>query len=765
MGGLALSSILNFTQRFDDSKEAFFRLHRQAPGHPTPCALATPDGVELSLLTGKWHRTALDSFAPPRSQLHEEIEVGLCSNSNVYGFLKYLMKNSSSMLVTRDPASTDASPTYQLAEDAFLEKICYGKSQNTDAEIFGDVRERITRAYIHSSAAFVKLSTGCSWLATKPFGSTSTCPNAGFVQAELTAAAKDIAAFGFAAVADSGEMLYRLAALAVLAYRDRTANGGLCFSNENQLNASEFCQQVYDEVSENPTHALTTQYPATDLTINGELLPPYEVAVRQRAQSLRTCADAAYLGGAISNPPSPPPAPMTLFSSAVESKTGAVKTCTDTLEWGLFDTRRLFGVPDPRGPFEVKTSYLPGLIDVIYSGAGLSNMQKTTYEEYDRRDNELRQYASYRMVATAVVASLVNWSAGFFLGRATIPLFVFVCIRCLGVKSQVTGDTQKLVPPPPRLPFFLALFVAIFAWVWAGFVDPAYHLSPFYIDGDCGSWRSGADTSAPWSTTSSYKSAREAGLVLWFVLVVPVWGLIYNTQLRGFGISRKRLKKMRRYLNPKQNPTTLALIPQTVLMTALGLTAVHSSKQWFKVAVRDEVLANPGDLEAEDYSNDLTAIVFASVFSGWVVGAMTRRWAANQSPAIVKLPFLGSVAFSTGFPALQNFILLTNANDRSRAQGNSGDDPRFTLYIVGLVAQGATLVLALFVFQAWLVGDAIPQTNAVDVPVADEENLDEEESYEDNTRTTELSAGSFLDVRLESLPLLSIGRSHAPNEG
>jgi hypothetical protein len=784
MGGLAISSIFAFVDRFDDAKDTFWRLHRLAPTHPHPCALATPDGVELSYLAGKWSHSPLDVFMPATAKLHDDMRAALCANSNIYGFLKHLMDNATTMVTARDDTSTELSPTWQTAENKFLELVCYGESQNTEVDTFGDVRGRIGRAYVHSHAAFVKYTTGCTWAAgADPFASATTCTHNAVVKAELLAAAQDQAAFGAKLDATTGEMMYRLAALAVLSYNDRNGNAAGCFSNPGTHNASVFCQSIYDELEADIVNFPQVAAPPAPAprTVNNEVLPPYEAAVRARDASMQTCANAVLSAGTQTNPPSPPPTPNTLFVAAHDmGKTDAVLTCTHTLEWGLMDIRRLFGVPDPRGPFEVHTSYVPGLIDIIYSGAGLSNMKKVTFEEYARRDNELRQYASYRMVATAVMASLTNWAMGFFLGRASIPFFVFLTIRFCRVKSEVTGFTQKLVPPPPRLPFWIAIFVGLFAWLWAFFVDPTRHFSPFYVDGSCETWKKAAIISAPWMTPDGYDSTRNTGINIWFVLFIPIWAILYNTQCRSGNASKKEMSRMRRYLNPKDNPTAFALIPQAVLMTMLGLTAVYSSEQWFVVAVRDEMQTNPGDLEAEDFTNDLTALVFASVFSGWLIGAMTRRWAATQSPALVKLPYLLSVGFATAFPFIQNSILLTAANDRSRELNSTGDNPRYVYYIIGIVCQGLTLMLAFFVFQSWLSGDGIPQTAASEVPVAGENapvappatvtgpTIDEllRSGAYDRPRngpgnpfvSSRIAGDDALSFKIETLPLLAMSR-------
>lgn len=655
---------------FEQTRDDLSRLHHTMHIDASPCALATPSTALLSIAVGHTDNSVWSSV-PSESKVARDFQLGLCGSSSVYSFLAYATKNWS-MVHTADEKTNPLDPdTWDTAEASFLDALC---NEDTEEDVFGDVRQRIARAYLHANAAFVRLATGCAFVAD-PF-SLESCAQSSFVKGQLTEAAKDTAAGGFGEAPDTGLALYRLVALSVAAYYDRSLNSNGCFGNTEGTNASHFCWTTYEERPIGFNGESSTK----EVVLPGE--PGYEAIARTQS----TCAAR---GGAVFDSPSPPPVPEWVYpENQWTASYPEIVSCSHALEYGLLDQRRLFGVPDPSGTFQVETAEFPWFSNLLYDREGLSKLDDgftLPHVRFDRR-SRLLVYACYRLLAVTVYCMLTNSVLGFFFGFSVVSLVMYVT-------SHILGWTQSIVQirPPPGPAFFVAVAVGVFAWFWGTFVDGAWHRSPFYVSADCGSWASAVQVSSPFLTTDG-DHRGERSWRAWLTLIVTAYSALYMFAFRAWGrIMKKRFKTESRALQPRTPVTTLATIMATSMCVVLMIIVQESKNRWVDRIITSAVTTGkiPTD-ELTDLENDLWVAIITPLFLGYAVGAMTQRWAVEKgSNLFSRFPWFASIGVAIFFP----FTLIwwtyadakTRQNDTDTRATYSGVFTALTLATEGLL--------------------------------------------------------------------------------
>ncbi len=693
-----LVSLLSVYDRFDRTKQTFLRLHSQIVGvypyeSPAPCALATPSASELTIAVGRFPRTPwVDD--PTEEDAYDAIEASLCGSDSIHSFLKHLSRNSS--LVT---AADAGGTTYNGAEVSLLNMLC-GEDLDTRRDVYGDIRMRIARAYMHSNAAFVKYATGCWATPTPPF-SAEVCGavTSALVTEHMNAAAVDTLAAGqhnAATFPETGDMLARLLMLAAISEADRAVNGGACFGNPLSLNASQFCAATYKErIGAAPLFVESVSPPPAAPTTLDTRTAPYENVMQRYG---RTCGDVS---AALSDPPSPPPIPSFVWDRP-EGDDPAVLACTHVLTFGLLDQRRLFGVPDPRDLFAVDTSWADYLSALLYRLTGLGLLDD---DPWDERQNSLPTrlllYSAHRLAATTALCTLTGFSMGFFATWAGMPLFVFFVARLTG-KADIFGTTNPLVRPPPGISFWLMVIVAFLASSWAIFVEPPKHMSPHYTDKSCAARK---DTSSPWATTSVDVSASD-----WWIAYVPfaiaVYAVIYAQFIRGGKCNlelRRRMANMFRIADPRSAAMGIAVITQALVILFLALGAGTSGAAWFEAAIEKRHLSVVGMQTADLVAKDCLVLSVGSIFVGACIGALCTRWTVTKQEAIMfKLPYAIVVFGCCFFPFLLQYSLVITNDQSTPGRG--------AYFVATLIAQAAT---GAFAFVNLLVFATVPVASVV----------------------------------------------------
>ena len=635
--GCVMGSFFGTIAQFQTLRDDLGRLHRTAHTKATPCALPVPSAAMLSMAIGHGQDDLWYSV-PDEGTTAEDLQMRLCGSTSIYKALAFVMHNAS-IVYTPDEQTDPSGPvTYSTAESSFLDALC---GQDSEHDTFGDLRERIARAYLHSNAAFVKMATGCAF-AGNPF-SAGACSAADAINAQLTAAAADTAAGGFGEVPDTGVALYRLLALSVAGYYDRSLNGNGCFGNAQAFNASYFCADTYAERPANCNSESSTKL----VELAGK--PGYEALAR----SQKTCSERT---AAYSSPPSPPPIPLWPYPADMWAPSAPeMASCVHSLQFGLLDQRRLFGVPDPVGSFQYETSDLPRFSKFIFDRHGLSEMKKASSDSQLDRKARLRMYAYYRLKAVTTYAMLTNAVIGFFFGFASIPTVIYLLTRVV----RVAPPTIQ-IRPPAGAAFTIAAFLGVFAWFWGVFVDGAWHRSPYYTDQECGSWAASVEVSSPWLTTDGNNRGARSWSA-WTTLAVTAYAVVYMYALRKY---RAKSPKYR-YVADRSAVVPFSIFTTGAFCTVLALIADGSADRWFVKAVA--LVPSTSRLEVAP----LEDVVSATVHTPSGFAPLTR-------------PHLLSGERPVGVCRFSSFSRVRCRRADTALVHSQGDVPLFTCAVVGI---------------------------------------------------------------------------------
>lgn len=446
-------------------------LHKHAHLTPAPCGFALP-GVP-NLIDGvsgapDWPRDS-DGYR----EITEKVADGMCESDTIYNFINYIMSND--VAVATAPSAA-FPPLENQDEAAFLDLVCM-----VDADPFGDIRTRIDRTYSASKAAFVRLSACAlpspppspaappaapsgnpSSPPSPPSPTTSSdfytefpsdpfryglCRKSELVKDELNSAADSGA--GREPVPTS-KQLYRLLALAVSGYYDRTTNRNRCFGSRSD-NATALCESALGQ-SRGRTDLLE---PAQETCLERDPLHQQVVTI----------------------PPPPPPGGLAQ---------GPLEVCEATHRWGLFDLTRLFGVPDATGSFEVDTSPWFWFMRPIHKALFRIEDTLASYNagspDYPA---QLRLYAAYRLSVVTARAMLGNAVVGFIFGFAVVSSFLYLLPVLLGILKFESTLPQEGVRPPVRTLLPIVFLCGVLFWAWGMWVDPYVESSPHYTSNIC----------------------------------------------------------------------------------------------------------------------------------------------------------------------------------------------------------------------------------------------------------------------------------------
>jgi hypothetical protein len=674
-------------------------LHNDANKVVNPCGLAVPSTALLE--AGVRHDAGAFDGIGDEQRVSEEIASGLCSSENVYVLLSFMMRNRS---IYHKP---DEDGSWTDAEASLLDAVC-GDTDDTH----GDIRARISRAYMGSHAAFVRFATGCSF-ESDPFAA-ATCTQRAVVKAEMLAAATDASAAGFGELPSTGKQLYRLAALATAGFFDRFVNAGRCTGVHTPTNATALCEKTFGD-----------RHGAVGFDMSAS--PPPAAAgalVGYRNMVQQTCAERA----ADFNSPSPPPAPDWLTP-----QTGEMAACTDSLMWGLVDLRRGFGVPDAVDPFEFEVSSAFWLIRPFFKWCFRIDDARVSDAAMIDRAARLRLYAAYRLAAISAKSMVANSVAGFVGGFAAVPTGVFVLARVLDFYKP-----QTLIQPPMRSILPVAALVGFLYWAWCIWVDPEWHSSPYYVSISCARRNEAYASSAPW-LTSDGGDRNESSWVPWLVLASVAYLFAYVNLMRKYGVTPQTLAENRNYTNPRHPFSSVIMVLCVVQLLFFVLQAVDTGRVWFELAATHVAAGGPALRmdELENYENDLYLAVVASLMFGFAVGVCQQRWAVATMNKAGKVPYGAALITPLVAPlALQWYVY--------GAKDLLGGTRRTFVYVNACLTAATASVALYFVKQLF---DAFEEGSAdQDAPLYGDEGGDidtDAGAYRNNFSTAWLSDGTI----------------------
>lgn len=605
-----------------------------------------------------------------------------------------------------------------------------------ERRIYGELKERIAKAYVTAAPAFWRYQSyltsgqnsndagikgwdgndiqpselGCLE-GMNPF---QYCANKDHIE-EVMASAGSAGALARMVGANPTplphftEMLYALLALSNVGIIDRERNQGKCFGNIPNLdgddpsqrphNALRFCEKVLgsdlwghlQSYSLDPTveqtNADTT--PGAAKYLDGHAALYYQKGM-EKAQDAVSCNDG-------SSPPPPAPNTDRVWDEPLNGDTyNAVQgACANTLQFGLFDLQRLFGIPDVEDVFVVDARPHSGFEiggELIYKPLFEDLMGASVYQNPAAR---LEAYLAYRVASTTVLGMLTSSCLGFFGMRGLLPLTVQILSLC-GLAKNRKGTSVVLTRPKLEIPALLASFASMLLFAYIFWLDPAVQ-SNYYITHECDHW-AGKDAwspAGPFVTTWYSKrwgvgrhGVQILGIIMLFLGILP---FLYSMAAVFF------LYKLRKKASKQKNQWTKRTIAGFfVLFITVGISlglfagiAQRSGMEYHTVA------SAGGDTtrEARRLGNDCIAAVYASFWLSALVGHSRARWALDALTKTYKaIWILGGVLFAV-IPIIQTPILV----GRDLWEGKTSDGQPVS-------SERTTMVVFLYVAMALQLG-------------------------------------------------------------
>ncbi len=627
------------------------------------------------------------------------------------------------------PAYEVAEADLLTMETNLLNDMCEtGSNRSYSARLhtaFGDPLTRIARAYLAAAPAFYRYQqsksdptfNGGSCLGDiDPFGYTaldpgpgqeSTCQNADYITLVLQRAGSihnsaRLAGIGENTPGNNGdwhkpgenrfvsgplEMLYALYALSVINHYDRTDNNGACFKNMEAESAAAFCEDLYGATNFNgytlpaPTDPLLTVYGALlDVSYYRMSDDPLDSTYKCSANTVSGIELATSDPVLTSPSPSPPPFisyrgadakfAVTVASGqigATQVRQHVIGSCAATMQYGLYDQERLFGVPDVLHPFQydnrpdASLHFLGGLTSSWWFADHVEDSQT-----FSRPVERLELYLAYRLASLALWGALIASVTGFFIGRSGVPLTIAALSLVFGIKQE-NGARATIVQPSSRSIFqdsftIVAAVTAFVAAYYTLFVDPSaqsyYPTTPKcddFILGKSYVHSTGGAYVTSWGKRRFNRySETQIGLVLIFMALVPV---IY-TFTKVWAQSRAKSAKENRIGMTIFDTAVNVVYFVAAMLIIVGqvYNCINSGNRWM-----DAAQVSPFDTTAynDTLGRDCLAMVLMSFWVGLALSVNRASWVLNRvASVLVKLLFFAGCVFTVWLNQISYLALM-----------------------------------------------------------------------------------------------------------
>jgi hypothetical protein len=653
-----------------------------------------------------------------------------------------------------EPADEMDMDALNIIEAAILNDMCNTESNRTYSKrletAFGDPLTRIARAYLAAAPAFYaynksKYSAGLlgpSCLGDyDPFGyaadGIARCANADYITLVLQRAGSIHNSARLAGIKENApvnvdtptwhddlthqfvsgplEMLYALYALSVINHYDKTDNNGLCFKNAGAKTAVEFCEDLYDSNTftgytlPTPT-SVKADYGKKVLDVNYYRIGDEPIAGKYTctAPTVSKIVLATSELATVASPPAPPPfvsyrgadaskfADDTSLGSTEEVWKHVIGSCAATLQYGLYDQERLFGVPDVLHFFQhdnrpdASLHFLGGITAQSYFLGPLEEANA-----FQRPVERLELYLAYRLASLTMWGALVASVAGFFMGRSGVPLVVAVLSLVFELK-QKNGVRKTVVQPDERSIFqdgftILAALVAFITGYYTIFVDPSaqsyYPTTPKcddYILGRKYDHSAGGAYVTSWGKRRFNRySETQIGIIIVFVALVPI---IY-TVTKVFAQSPEKAKQAKRKGMTifTTSVNTIFLVAAGIILGAQVYNCIATGNQWFdaaRVTPYDTTILN------DRLGRDCVAMVLISFWVGLALSVNRASWVFNNVQGIVyKIAFFGGCIVTVWLAQISYLALMGDEYEDAFAVP-SRDDDRRNAQVISLVGSG-----------------------------------------------------------------------------
>jgi hypothetical protein len=756
-------SLLVMNEHVGDFRRNEYTLHeRGSDGKPIaykPCGMPTPDSMYLLQAIGALPAAGFDgaSLEPDYKNWMQSVDRALCArlipgqespvyyedisqceNEGLYSdyghehteellAFGYLMDDETVTPTVEDIEGDTVSVKFDLFEErACLEsrvastlttpakEVLYSKQQR---QSYGDLKTRVGRAYIAAMPAFARYQKereGCQAAVGFKDPFDDLCKHSCHLRKELKAAAADqhimydTAQGGLPEGTTFTKQLYRLMALSLAGYYDRYFNEGMCFRNSVQpngerLDAIQFCGEA---MAPNPVGD-------DESSTNKEAVTEYSVQ-NTKVSNSEQCGSADHL-------PPPPAPPMHRNDANVANDKLSSQVCAATLQYGLFEQGRLFGVPDILSPFVVDTRADRGLHFLakwIYNAMYVNPMKKAGDILSDPK-SKLEMYIAYRLSSTSIWCILVANVAGYMLVRSLAPFGVYI-LKMAGVKTNVPKTSipgmepefEPIVLVRPQLgwPLYLAQITNLLLIYWIFFIDPAVQ-SHYYITTECDDW-AGLGVHVPSGAyVTNWGKRRYArfgehviGILLVFTFLFVVFQQIIGRSMVSPAV-RKAGTTVTLGSTSRLDKVALIMIAFALIIQILFITqSIVSGDDWYEA-----IKASDNDnATLFTFSKDALMSVWAAFWTSASIAWYRQKWAVDKLPMPFQLGWIAGSLLLLWMPVFHSAAYLSDEIDVAFTNGKGTEDtPRLIIYIFIYAFSGFwTGLLAIRLKAVW---DAIPK--------------------------------------------------------
>tara|TARA_X000001036_G_scaffold12689_1_gene10941 strand:- start:74 stop:2590 length:2517 start_codon:yes stop_codon:yes gene_type:complete len=696
----------------------------ETPSQRRPCGIAVPDMNDLSYGVGLKPYPMVTGIEDLPEVFVREVRSSFCDADHVYDALSRVYRGLHGP-GTNVSADNDHEMTALLCEHSAL----YGdKAWTLSGEAYTDPRDRLRRAYLRSNPAFVHywprshISLQPCLFDNHPFPRVaSACPSQALVHDELRAAALlangdfNLSPLtGDTELPTEAQMLFRLLALAAIAYEDRTDNAGLCFGNTEDKTPVQLCQDIYDDAI---VHATLSPSPPTPASPPGLVAspPPSPPGVPPIAFAgtpgefgfYYTSPDEAKCPEAgdddpwrLKTPPPPPPTPGTLAHGVWEGGTvynNHLQHCIRTHEFSASDLDQLYGLPDFQNSGAI---YIRGVTGGIVGDAVNTLLRVVALPWfYDQRiDSVLSSPYREAMLASLFRVSIsMVWVIGvlacaaYWLGRGAVVggtiVLTIVTKRFLGDDDAEWRSSR----PSTSIVHGLAIALTLLMTMYVRFIDP-YGTTLYERPTECTQYLNARNGGSVFDTNREMRYQAYIGIIV--LAILGGWAILDATILRIFQGAPTQRKSA---VASTFAPIGAVLVLVTIATYAWAL--IHSTQLWLGDIQDTTLNSNTGDnrlsLKGKAITEQIQGVMIITAFLSFSTAVLSTRWMVEDKAALTQLCWLGIGAA----PAALAFVTVLGTQwDAAFAADVDWVDPVRLSVVVSLVADA---FFGLVVLYAW----------------------------------------------------------------
>jgi hypothetical protein len=673
-------------QRFSVVKGDFDTVNRLDAAEVTPCGLAVP---RMRFLMQSLKHISDDPFAEHADAALANVgRSSLCGAETTANAIRVAFQQTSitPVYLSSSQAVREAA---EIASDINTrEFVCECTKGRCGGGDHGDALRNLNHSYVLAAPAFVRYrenlgeTTHCM-AGNDPFGS-DVCEMSTTVQAQLQAASTNayelLRGDATASFPDVSQMLYRLTALAVLEYYDRLSNGGACFKNTNAQTATAFCDTVLGYKSSSDGGGIGT---IPDPPVTSASKHAYYEKIMDT--SMTTCER-----------PEEPEVRSRTFDASYSSQFPVIAICASTLEYGLLDIKRLYGIPDPIGEFEFASGHFGNgftrwLAGLAYYGLYHGHATNIVADWHTSRIH-LKLYLGYRVAATAAWGFASLLACGYLLAYATTPLIKLLYKRIAQKLLLPSAQISTITLKPLGVGEYACTGAAVISGLWLLFVDPSAH-SPYYYSSVC------TDYANHGGTFPSIAKREPVGVVAATLTAMPSLLVIH------LAFFRKKPRNTR-IMPLSPFPIYPILILIVLVLIFIIVLSIDVGNEWWDLAKRSPTGNSPGALDSFERIMDNAMIVLLCL--GLLLGILNQRsLAANAAMnvpygrvPVFAVMWCAAALTASGVATGYAFTFIDCSLEHGIDDIVCGDGSTFLTRFLGVVVFSLTACSILIVFFA-----------------------------------------------------------------